>query len=131
MRSQVAHILGAWVFAQALLDVYGYTNSSAPGSPHHRLPTPNSAGSKQEDKSWENKTQEDRKQENKGDVAAGCPVEDDMLVDTGFFAHSTFSKEAKTAAHEVLVRVLETGPSSLEPVKEAVGALRALAAGMF
>lgn len=125
MRSQVAHILGAWVFAQALLDVYGYTDSSAPGSPHGRL-TPNGAGSKQEDKSWE-----DKKQEDKGDVAAVGPVEDNMLVDTSFFAHSTFSKEAKTAAHEVLVRVLETGPSSLEPVKEAVGALRALAAGMF
>ena len=111
MRSQLAHILGAWVFAQALLDVYGYMGNLAMGSPHKGPLTTKQTGSM-------------------SNVAALCP-EEDMLVDSGFFAQSSFSKEAKAAAQEVLVRVLETGPSSLEPVKEAVGALRALAAGVF
>lgn len=112
MRNQLAHIMGAWVFAQALLDVYGYVENSATGSPDGEpLTTEHTGGN------------------TKGNMAAGYP-EDDMLVDTGFFAQSSFSKEAKAAAHEVLVRVLETGPGSLEPVKEAVGALRALATGV-
>ena len=113
MRNQLAHIIGAWVFVQALLDVYGYVETLATGSPDGGpLSTEQTSGSAKEN------------------MAARCP-EDDMLVDTGFFAQSSFSKEAKAAAHEVLVRVLETGPSSLEPVKEAVGALRALAAGVL
>ena len=66
--------------------------------------------------------------EGKSESAVRSP-EDDVLVDTGFIAQSSVSKEAKAAAHEVLVRVLETGPSALEAVKEAVGALRALVSG--
>ena len=72
---------------------------------------------------------DDSQQKGRADSVARCP-EEDILLDTSFIAQSSFSKEGKAAAHEVLVRVLETGPSSLEPVKEAVGALRALATGV-
>lgn len=116
MRSQLAHILGAWVFAQALLDVYGYVENLAAASLDEAPATTEQTGGG---------TKEDMHS-----MAARCP-EDDMLVDSGFFAQSTFSKDAKAAAQEVLVRVLKTGPSSLEPVKEAVGALKALATGVL
>lgn len=104
------------MFAQALLDVYGYVGDSATGSPDRGALTAEKPGSSTK--------------ENRSNMAARC-VEDDTLVDSGFFAQSSFTKEAKAAAKEVLVRVLQTGPSSLEPVKEAVGALRTLASGVF
>lgn len=118
MRSQLAHLLGAWVFAQALLDVYGYMENSATGS-CDAIPL-----------TTDHEQAGGSTKEHMRSMVARCP-EDDMLVDSGFFAQSSFSKEAKAAAQEVLVRVLETGPSSLEPVKEAVGALRALVTGVL
>ena len=144
-RSQLALILGAWVFAQALLDVYGYTESPATSSssqepvstvkaadntdpedkPELAMRSPNEGSSQQPVST----AQADASTpEGKSESAVRSP-EDDVLVDKGFIAQSSVSKEAKAAAREVLVRVLETGPSSLEPVKEAVGALRALASG--
>ena len=144
-RSQLVLILGAWVFAQALLDVYGYTESPATSSssqepvstaqaadnthpkdkPELAMRSPDEGSSQQPVST----AQADASTpEGKSESAMRSP-EDDVLVDKGFIAQSSVSKEAKAAAHEVLVRVLETGPSSLEPVKEAVGALRALASG--
>ena len=58
-------------------------------------------------------------------------ADDGLLVDAGFFAQSNFSKEAKAAANECLMQMLEAGPSLLEPVKEAVGALKALCTGVL
>ena len=104
------------MFAQALLDVYGYVGDSATGSSAKGALTTEKLGGSTK--------------ENRSNMAARC-LEDDTLVDSGFFAQSNFTKEAKAAAQEVLLRVLETGPSSLEPVKEAVGALKALASGVF
>ncbi|KAL3156347.1 hypothetical protein ABBQ38_000664 [Trebouxia sp. C0009 RCD-2024] len=173
-RSQLAQILGAWVFAQALLDVYGYTEASpaslssqepvstaqadgsSPGdNPKLAVRSPaslssqepvstaqadgRSPGDKPESAVSSPEELSSREPMSTPQAGGGTPgdktesaprsPEEDMLVDKGFFAQSSISKETKAAAHEVLVRVLETGPSSLEPVKEAVGALRALASG--
>lgn len=133
------------MFAQALLDVYGYTEAAAT-SPSSRGPVStaqadgNNPGDKPE--SAVSSPEEGSLQEPMCTPQAGGSIpddtsesvvrspEEDMLVDKGFFAQSSVSKDTKAAAHEVLMRVLETGPSSLEPVKEAVGALRALASGV-
>ena len=60
---------------------------------------------------------------------AGAALQDDALIDTGFLSKRTSDKETAVAADESLIRVLESGPSSLEAVKEAAGALKALVTG--
>lgn len=117
MRSQLAHILGAWTLAQALLNVHGY--HAAPPALTQPASAPPTLSADDDSESGEDTN----------DLAT-APLDDALLVDPGFVAHSNFSKEAKAAAIEVLVRVLEAGPSSLEPVREAIGALKALALGM-
>ena len=57
--------------------------------------------------------------------------DDDALIDTGFLSKRTSDKETAAAADESLIRVLESGPNSLEAVKEAAGALKALISGKF
>ena len=63
--------------------------------------------------------------------SAMTTADDGLLVDAGFFAQSSFSKEAKAVANACLTQMLEAGPSSLELVKEAVGALKALCTGVL
>ncbi|KAL0054103.1 hypothetical protein WJX82_003853 [Trebouxia sp. C0006] len=46
-----------------------------------------------------------------------------------FLAKRNLGKDIAAAADEALIRVLESGPNSLETVKEAAGALKALIAG--
>lgn len=118
------------MFAQALLDVYGCVQAPANPLPSDgSLPTVQASAHPSPSEGPSPTAQADSsKPEDESELAMRSP-EDDMLVDTGFYAQSSISKETKAAAYEVLVRVLETGPSSLEPVKEAVGALRALAPG--
>ena len=55
--------------------------------------------------------------------------ENDALIDTGFLSKRTSDKETAAAADESLIRVLESGPNSLEAVKEAAGASKALISG--
>lgn len=57
--------------------------------------------------------------------------DDAMLIDNSFLAKKNLHKDAAAAADESLIRVLESGPSLLEAVKEAVGALKALIPGVL
>jgi len=111
VKSQVAHTLAAWVLVKALLDTHA---PLAPAAATRDAPGPG-AGSSEEDE--------------EEDVLDLRDDEDAMLIDTGFLAKRNLDKEATAAADEALIRVLESGPNSLEAVKEAAGALKALIAG--
>lgn len=52
------------------------------------------------------------------------------LVDSGFLVHKTLDQAIDAAAEESLIRLLEAGPCVLDSVKEALGALKVLLAGL-
>ncbi|KAL0024042.1 hypothetical protein WJX77_011314 [Trebouxia sp. C0004] len=108
VKGQVAHTLGAWILAKALLDTH------APLA----LPTPTKAAAAALRFGAESDEDDDQQD-----------LTDAMLIDTGFLAKRNLDKDTAAAADEALIRVLESGPNSLETVKEAAGALKALIAG--
>ena len=110
VKGQVAHTLGAWMLAKALLDTH------APLA----LPTPIKAAAAALRFSVESDEDDDQQD-----------LTDAMLIDTGFLAKRNLGKDIAAAADEALIRVLESGPNSLETVKEAAGALKALIAGLI
>ena len=110
VKGQVAHTLGAWMLAKALLDTH------APLA----LPTPIKAAAATLRFSVESDEDDDQQD-----------LTDAMLIDTGFLAKRNLGKDIAAAADEALIRVLESGPNSLETVKEAAGALKALIAGLI
>ena len=115
VKGQVAHTLGAWILAKALLDTHAPLALSTPimaAAAALRF----SADSDDEDEA-------EYEQELRGN-------DDAILIDTAFLAKRNLDKDIAAAADEALIRVLESGPNSLEAVKEAAGALKALIAGL-
>lgn len=110
VKGQVAHTLGAWMLAKALLDTHAPLAS----------PTPIKAAAATLRFSVESDEDDDQQD-----------LTDAMLIDTGFLAKRNLGKDIAAAADEALIRVLESGPNSLETVKEAAGALKALIAGLI
>ncbi len=117
VKAQVAHTLGAWILAKALLDT------------HAPLAMPNpimaAAAALRFSADSDDENEDDDKQELRGN-----DDDDAMLIDTGFLAKRNLDKDIAAAADEALIRVLESGPNSLEAVKEAAGALKALISGL-
>ncbi len=116
VKGQVAHTLGAWILAKALLDT------------HAPLAMPNpimaAAAAPRFNADSDDEKEDDDKQE------LGGNDDDAILIDTGFLAKRNLDKDIAAAADEALIRVLESGPNSLEAMKEAAGALKALIAGL-
>lgn len=113
VKRQAAHILGAWMLAKACLDTHAPLASPTP--------TKAAAASLNFDASSDDEQGEEVQHGN----------DDAMLIDNSFLAKKNLHKDAAAAADESLIRVLESGPSLLEAVKEAVGALKALIPGVM
>lgn len=118
VKAQVAHTLGAWILAKALLDTH------APLAMPNPIMAAATALRFSADSDDENEDEDDDKQELRGND------DDAGLIDTGFLAKRNLDKGIAAAADEALIRVLDSGPNSLEAVKEAAGALKALIAGL-
>lgn len=55
----------------------------------------------------------------------------DELFDSSFLTSRTLNRAVDAAADESLIRLLEAGPSALDSVKEAAGALKVILAGKY
>ena len=110
----MCHLFGAWILARTILDTY------AP------LAAPTATKAVEDGFGFGADSSDD---EDESHSLALQDDEEDMLIDTRLLSKRTSSKETAAAADEALMRVLEGGPSSLEAIKEAAGALKALITG--
>lgn len=108
----MAHAFGAWILAKAMLDTHAPLAAPAP-----IRATASALGFGDSD------------EEDEDNNVALQHEEDAVLIDTSFLTKRRLDKGAAIAADESLIRLLEAGPSSLDTVREAAGALKALVTG--
>ena len=113
-------MLGAWVLAKALLDTHAPLAAPLAAAITSGASGPASVSNPDASRGA-----------GQHDLAGIRDDEDAMLIDCSFLAKQNLNKQVAAAADEAFLRVLEAGPSSLDAVKEATGALKSLIAGLL